>query len=70
MGWATGELTAGVMEGGFERSTAAYLFDVTITLTEAGLHAGPGEGRQTLAQSCKQLACMLIQASVLPLLQN
>ena len=41
-GWAT-SLTAGVGEGGFERSSAVYLFDVSITLTEAGLSAGPGE---------------------------
>ena len=40
-GWAS-QLTAGVGEGGFERSSATYLFDVSVTLTEAGLAAGPG----------------------------
>ena len=41
-GWAT-QLSAGVGDGGFERSSATYLFDVSVTLTEAGLQAGPGE---------------------------
>ena len=41
-GWAS-SLTAGVGEGGFERSSATFLFDVSITLTDAGLAAGPGE---------------------------
>ena len=40
-GWALA-LSAGVPEGGFERNTALYLFDVTVTLTEAGLAAEPG----------------------------
>lgn len=40
-GWASG-LTAGVGESGFDRSSATYLFEVGITLTEAGLAAGPG----------------------------
>ncbi len=40
-GWATA-LSAGVPEGGYERNTALYLFDVTVTLTEAGLRAEPG----------------------------
>lgn len=42
-GWATG-LSAGVSEGGHERSSAAWLFDVAITLTNAGLAAAPGAG--------------------------
>lgn len=31
-------------EGGHERSSAAWLFDVTINLTDAGLAAAPGAG--------------------------
>ena len=27
---------------GYERNTAVFIFEVTITLTEAGLHAAPG----------------------------
>ena len=42
-GWAT-QLCAGVGEGGYERNSAVFLFDVNITLTEAGLAAGPGLG--------------------------
>ena len=41
-GWVT-DLTAGVGESGFERSTAVYVFEVHMTLTEAGLNAEPGE---------------------------
>ena len=37
-GWAS-ELSAGVSE----QSSVAWLFEITITLTEAGLAAGPGE---------------------------
>ena len=40
-GWATG-LSAGVPEGGYERNTGLYLFDISITLTEPGLQAGAG----------------------------
>lgn len=40
-GWAT-QLQAGVSDGGVERSTCCYLFDVSVQLTEAGLAAGPG----------------------------
>ena len=40
-GWATG-LSAGVPEGGYERNTGLYLFDISVTLTEPGLQAGPG----------------------------
>ena len=42
-GWAT-QLCAGVGEGGYERNSAVFLFDVNITLTEAGLAAGSGLG--------------------------
>ena len=42
-GWATA-LSAGVTDGGYERNSVVYLFDVSITLTEAGLAAGPGFG--------------------------
>ena len=31
-------------EGGHERSSAAWLFDVALTLTDAGLSAPPGAG--------------------------
>jgi len=37
-------LCAGVGEGGYERNSAVFLFDVNITLTEAGLAAGSGLG--------------------------
>jgi len=40
-GWASA-LSAGVSEGGFERNSAYYLFDVSITLTEPGLKAREG----------------------------
>ena len=40
-GWATG-LSAGVPEGGYERNTGLYLFDISVTLTEPGLQAGAG----------------------------
>ncbi|KAK9797401.1 hypothetical protein WJX73_004607 [Symbiochloris irregularis] len=42
-GWAT-QLQAGVADGGVERSSCCYLFDVSVQLTEAGLQAGPGMG--------------------------
>ncbi|KAL0048825.1 hypothetical protein WJX82_000128 [Trebouxia sp. C0006] len=42
-GWAS-ELSAGVGESGYDRNTAAYVFEVHITLTEAGLNAEPGNG--------------------------
>ena len=42
-GWATG-LSAGVGDGGTDRSSAAYVFEVSVTLTDAGLEAGPGAG--------------------------
>lgn len=47
-GWATG-LSAGVAEGGHERSSAAWLFDVALTLTDAGLSAPPGAGLAPVA---------------------
>ena len=40
-GWAS-ELSAGVGDSGYDRNTAAYVFEVHITLTEAGLAAHPG----------------------------
>lgn len=40
-GWASG-LSAGVPDGGYERNSALFLFEVSATLTEAGLKAGPG----------------------------
>ena len=40
-GWAS-ELSAGVGESGYDRNTAAYVFEVHITLTEAGLIAEQG----------------------------
>lgn len=46
-GWATA-IYAGVHDGGLERNSAAYVFEVAITLTEAGLAAAPG------ALSCLQ----------------
>jgi nardilysin len=46
-GWATG-LSAGVGEGGTDRSSAAYVFEVGVTLTDAGLAAGPGAGLAVL----------------------
>ncbi len=39
--WASG-ISAGVAEGGYERNSALFVFEVTITLTEAGLRAAPG----------------------------
>ncbi|CAL8470131.1 g9673 [Coccomyxa elongata] len=41
-------LSAGVSESGYERNSALFVFDVTITLTEAGLHAAPGFGLATV----------------------
>lgn len=35
-GWAT-DLSAGIGEGGFERCSAGYMFNVTIHLTDTGL---------------------------------
>lgn len=40
-GWAS-ELSAGVSE----QSSVGWLFEVSITLTEAGLAAGPGEAAE------------------------
>ena len=39
--WATA-ISAGVGDTGYERNSAVFIFEVTITLTEAGLHAAPG----------------------------
>ena len=46
-GWAS-ELSAGVGDSGYDRNTAACVFEVHITLTEAGLEAGPGRSYATL----------------------
>lgn len=40
-GWAS-ELNAGVGESGYDRNTAAYVFEVHINLTQAGFEASPG----------------------------
>ncbi|KAK9820983.1 hypothetical protein WJX81_000873 [Elliptochloris bilobata] len=42
-GWATA-VCAGVHDSGLERNSAAFVFEVAITLTEAGLAAAPGAG--------------------------
>lgn len=42
-GWATA-LYAGVEEDGYSQNSCCYLFTVNVTLTEAGLAAGPGYG--------------------------
>jgi secreted Zn-dependent insulinase-like peptidase len=47
-GWAT-EVVAGIEEDGYDMNSFTYLFGVTITLTEAGLHAGPGYGLAAVA---------------------
>ncbi len=40
-GWAN-TLSAGVGENGYERNTSAFVMEITIGLTEAGLAASPG----------------------------
>ena len=40
-GWASA-ISAGVAESGYERNSAVFVFEVTVTLTEAGLHQSPG----------------------------
>ena len=35
-------ISAGVNESGYERNSALFVFEVTIILTEAGLHQSPG----------------------------
>lgn len=47
-GWAT-EVVAGIEEDGYDMNSFTYLFGVSITLTEAGLHAGPGYGLAAVA---------------------
>jgi hypothetical protein len=47
-GWAT-ELVAGIEEDGYDCNSFAALFGVTMTLTEAGLAAGPGYGLAPVA---------------------
>ena len=46
-GWASA-ISAGVSESGYERNSAVYMFEVTVTLTEAGLRQSPG------GASCQQ----------------
>lgn len=41
-GWAS-ELGAGVGDSGYDRNTASFVFEVHITLTEAGLAAEEGK---------------------------
>ena len=50
-GWATA-ISAGVNESGYERNTALFVFEVTVTLTEAGLHQAPGRLRQKPQKPC------------------
>ena len=40
-GWASA-ISAGVNESGYERNSAVFVFEITVTLTEAGLHQSPG----------------------------
>ncbi len=40
-GWAN-TLSAGVGEGGYDRNSAAFVFEVSIGLTDNGLDAAPG----------------------------
>lgn len=47
-GWAT-EIMAGIDDDGYSANTCCYLFSVSIQLTEAGLHAGPGYGLAPVA---------------------
>ena len=55
LGWATG-LSAGVGEAGMEHNFLLYsLFDVSITLTDSGLAAAPGEH----VPPCSQAGCLL-----------
>lgn len=42
-GWAT-DLVAGVEDDGYGANSCCYLFSVGVTLTRAGLDAGPGLG--------------------------
>lgn len=52
-GWAT-ELCAGAAD----QTSAAWLFDVSVTLTEAGLAAGPGCGLAVIAALFEYLAML------------
>jgi nardilysin len=40
-GWASA-ISAGINDSGYERNTALFVFEVTMTLTDAGLAAAPG----------------------------
>eukprot|EP00208_Stichococcus_sp_RCC1054_P001535 CAMPEP_0206142388 /NCGR_PEP_ID=MMETSP1473-20131121/16665_1 /ASSEMBLY_ACC=CAM_ASM_001109 /TAXON_ID=1461547 /ORGANISM="Stichococcus sp, Strain RCC1054" /LENGTH=1083 /DNA_ID=CAMNT_0053537371 /DNA_START=256 /DNA_END=3510 /DNA_ORIENTATION=+ len=56
-GWATG-LSAGVSDGGHERTSAAWLFDVHISLTDAGRAEAPGAGLACVALLFRFLALL------------
>ena len=51
-------------ESGYERNTAVFVFEATITLTEAGLHQTPGRPSQALPQSAT-LHCFLSFSCIL-----
>lgn len=59
-GWAT-QLSAGVSEGGHERSTAAWLFDVHIALTETGRAEASGGGLACVGLLFQYLAMLRAQ---------
>jgi secreted Zn-dependent insulinase-like peptidase len=40
---------AGVEDDGYGANSCCYLFSVAVTLTDAGLHAGPGLGLAVVA---------------------
>eukprot|EP00210_Caulerpa_lentillifera_P000591 g572.t1 len=56
-GWAT-ELSAGVEHATFTANSFVYLFQITITLTEAGLKESPGFGLAPVALVFKYLDLM------------
>ncbi len=57
-GWASA-VSAGVAEGGYERNTAAFVFEVSLTLTDACLAAAPGLSPPFLHPEdvCRQPGC-------------
>lgn len=67
-GWAS-ELSAGVGESGYDRNTAAYVFEVHINLSQAGFEASPGAhpcklavGRGWRAQGGEGFSCLRFQS--------
>ena len=58
-GWAS-ELSAGVGESGYDRNTAAYVFEVHMNLTQAGLEAAPGSDFNYAAHWNEQCAAAVI----------